>query len=98
MEGTKRVLIKPLVTEKSNKVTEKENKYAFLVEKTATKHAIRKAVEEFFNVNVVAVNTSITPGKVKTKMTKKGVVEGRKSASKKAYITIKEGQSIDIYN
>ena len=97
MEGTKRVLIKPLVTEKSNNVTEKEGKYVFLVEKTSTKADIKKAVETYFNVSVKAVNTSITPGKLKTKMTKKGMVAGRKSASKKAYITLKEG-TIDIFN
>jgi len=98
MQGTKRVLIKPLVTEKSNLVTEKEGKYVFVVNRTSTKDEIKKAVESYFNVTVVAVNTSITPGKVKTKMTKKGMVAGRKSAQKKAYITLKEGNSIDVYN
>jgi len=49
-------------------------------------------------VDVVAVNTSITPGKVTSKMTKKGMVSGRKSAKKKAYITLKEGNTIDIYS
>ncbi len=97
MEGTKRILIKPMVTEKSSKV-EKEGKYVFMVEKTATKHMIKREIKNFFGVDVVAVNTSITPGKLKSKMTKKGVVEGRKSATKKAYITLKEGQSIDIYS
>lgn len=98
MQGTKRILIKPLVTEKSSQVTEKENKYVFIVEKTATKDQIKQAVQTYFNVEVVAVNTSITPGKLKTKMTKKGAVTGRKSAAKKAYITVKEGNTIDIYN
>jgi len=98
MQGTKRVLIKPLVTEKSNFVTEKQGKYVFVVERTSTKDQIKKAVEAYFNVSVVAVNTSITPGKLKSKMTKKGMVMGRKSAAKKAYITLKEGNTIDIYN
>lgn len=98
MEGTKRVLIKPLVTEKSNMVTEKQGKYVFVVDKASTKDQIKRAVESYFNVSVVAVNTSITPGKLKSKMTKKGMVEGRKSSSKKAYITLKEGNTIDIYN
>lgn len=98
MQGTNRVLIKPLVTEKSNQVTEKQGKYVFLVEKSSTKSAIKAAVEDYFNVTVTAVNTSITPGKVKTKMTKKGFVAGRKPSTKKAYITLKEGNTIDIYN
>ncbi len=98
MQGTKRVLIKPLVTEKSNLVTEKQGKYTFIVERTSTKADIKRAVETYFNVTVVAVNTSTTPGKMKSKMTKKGMVQGMKSAQKKAYITLKEGSSIDIYN
>jgi large subunit ribosomal protein L23 len=98
MQGTKRVLIRPLVTEKSNMVTEKQNKYVFIVDRTSTKAEIKSAVETYFNVEVLAVNTSITPGKLKSKMTKKGMVEGRKSAAKKAYITIKEGSTIDIYS
>lgn len=98
MQGTKRVLLKPLVTEKSNLVTEKQGKYVFLVDKTSTKPEIKSAVESYFNVKVDSVNTSITPGKLKSKMTKKGMVEGRKSASKKAYITLEEGNTIDIYN
>jgi large subunit ribosomal protein L23 len=98
MQGTKRVLIRPLVTEKSNQVTEKQNKYVFIVERKSTKVQIKHAVQTYFNVEVVAVNTSITPGKVTTKMTKKGMVSGRKSAAKKAYITLKEGNTIDIYS
>ncbi|MFY7861534.1 MAG: 50S ribosomal protein L23 [Chitinophagales bacterium] len=97
MQGTKRVLIKPLVTEKSNMITEKQGKYVFEVARTSSKDQIKAAVEDYFNVKVDSVNTSITPGKLKSKMTKKGMVEGRKSAKKKAYITLKEG-TIDIYN
>lgn len=98
MQGTKRVLIRPLVTEKSNLVTEKQNKYVFIVDRKSTKAEIKSAVENYFNVDVVAVNTSITPGKLSTKMTKKGMVAGRKPAAKKAYITLKEGNTIDIYS
>jgi len=98
MQGTKRVLIKPLVTEKSNLVTEKEGKYVFIVDKKSNKEEIKKAVESYFNVSVVAVNTSILPGKMKSKMTKRGMVSGMKSPQKKAYITLKEGNSIDIFS
>lgn len=97
MQGTKRVLIKPLVTEKSNMITETQGKYIFEVARTSSKSQIKAAVEDYFNVKVDSVNTSIMPGKLKSKMTKKGMVEGRKSAKKKAYITLKEG-TIDIYN
>ena len=50
MQGTKRVLIRPLVTEKSNMVTEKQNKYVFIVDRTSTKAEIKSAVETYFNV------------------------------------------------
>jgi large subunit ribosomal protein L23 len=78
-------------------ITEKQGKYVFEVARTSSKDQIKAAVEDYFNVKVDSVNTSITPGKLKSKMTKKGMVEGRKSAKKKAYITLKEG-TIDIYN
>lgn len=98
MIAAKRILIKPLVTEKTNKVTEKLGKYVFIVDRTSTKTEIKGAVETYFNVKVDSINTSVTPGKVKVKMTKKGMIEGRKSATKKAYVTLKEGNTIDIFS
>ena len=83
--------------EKINKQTEKMNRYAFVVGRKANKIEIKKAVEEFYGVQVTNVNTSVTPGKAKSRNTKAGVVSGRKPAKKKAYVTVAEGETIDLY-
>ena len=91
------VLIKPIVTEKSNKLTDQRRTYAFRVDRKANKLEIKKAVESFYGINVIDVNTVVVPGKAKTKFTKAGFISGRKPAYKKAYITVAEGDTIDLY-
>jgi large subunit ribosomal protein L23 len=93
----KTILIKPLVTEKSEKLSEKLNKYSFMVHKKANKIEIKKAVESMFNVSVESVNTMIVPAKTKSRNTKSGVIRGRKPAYKKAYVTLSAGEEIDFY-
>ncbi|PZR28184.1 MAG: 50S ribosomal protein L23 [Citrobacter freundii] len=92
------VLIKPILTEKANAQQEKLHRYAFKVARKANKLEIKKAVETFYNVSVVGVNTSVVPGKNKSRFTKAGVINGRKPAYKKAYVTVAEGESIDLYS
>jgi large subunit ribosomal protein L23 len=91
------ILIKPIVTEKSTKLGEKFNRYAFRVEKDANRLQIKKAIETAYNVKVEDVNTAVIPGKLKVRQTKQGVARGMKAAYKKAYVTLKEGQQIDFY-
>ena len=91
------VLIKPILSEKANAQQEKLRRYAFRVAKKANKIEIKKAVESFYGVTVVAVNTSVSPGKNKSRFTKAGVINGRKSAYKKAFVTVAEGENIDLY-
>ena len=91
------VLIKPIVTEKSNKLTDQRRTYAFRVDRKANKLEIKKAIESFYGVSVIDVNTVVVPGKSKTKFTKAGFISGRKPAFKKAYITVAEGENIDLY-
>ncbi|SRR6266700_4485603 len=91
------VLIKPLVTEKSNKLTEKSRIYSFKVSRKANKLEIKKAVEQFYGISVIKVNTVVVPGKAKSRFTKKGFISGVKPSFKKAYITVGEGESIDLY-
>lgn len=91
------VLIKPILSEKVNKQTEKMNRYAFVVNKKANKLEIKKAVEEFYGVQVQNVNTTIIPSKAKSRYTKAGFVHGRKPAKKKAFVTVAEGETIDLY-
>lgn len=94
---TSEILIKPLLTEKANSQQESLRRYAFKVARQANKLEIKKAIEAFYGVSVVDVNTSVVPGKNKTRYTKKGFVQGQKSAYKKALITVAEGESIDLY-
>jgi len=92
------VLVKPVLSEKINKQTDKMNRYAFIVGRKANKLEIKKAVEQFYGVQVTDVNTAVMPGKAKSRNTKAGVVSGRKPAKKKAYVTVAEGETIDLYS
>lgn len=94
----KQILIKPIITEKAELLSENKNQYSFQVSKDANKIQIRKAVEEMYNVNVVAVNTIVTPGKIKVRGTRSGYQRGRISPVKKAVVTVEEGDTIDFYS
>lgn len=91
------VLVKPIITEKANKQQDKLRRYAFRVARKANKLEIKKAIEEFYGVTVTDVNTSVVPGKNKTRFTKAGFVKGQKPAYKKAFVTVAEGETIDLY-
>ena len=91
------VLIKPIITEKANNQQEKLKRYAFRVSKKANKLEIKKAVEDFYGVSVVDVNTLVVPGKNKTRYTKAGFIKGVRPAYKKALVTLAEGDAIDLY-
>jgi large subunit ribosomal protein L23 len=85
------VILAPLVTEKSTRVSE-HNQIVFKVRKDATKPEIKQAVEGLFGVKVTAVNTLVQKGKMKRF---RGRV-GFRSDVKKAIVTLAEGQSIDV--
>ncbi len=91
------VLIRPVLSEKVNKLTEKFNRYTFIVDRKANKLEIKKAVEEFYGIQVEDVNTLVMPSKAKSRNTKSGIVSGRKPAKKKAIVTVAEGETIDLY-
>ena len=92
------VLIKPILTEKANAQQDKLRRYAFKVAKKANKLEIKKAIESFYGVTVTNVNTSVTQAKNKSRFTKAGVISGRKPSYKKAYVTVAEGENIDLYS
>lgn len=92
------ILIKPILTEKANAQQDKLRRYAFKVARKANKLEIKKAIENFYGVTVTAVNTAVVPGKNKSRFTKAGVISGRKPAYKKAYVTVAEGENIDLYS
>ena len=93
------IIIKPLVTEKQTKITEKNNnRYGFVVRPDADKLQIKNEVENLYKVTVLAVNTARYAGKRSSRYTKAGLIRGQKPAYKKAYVTLKDGDSIDFYS
>ena len=86
------VLVAPVVSEKATYISEKRNQITFKVLRGATKPEIKAAVEFMFKVEVTAVQTVIQKGKVK----KFGRSIGRRDHVKKAYVSLKEGQQINI--
>lgn len=95
---SKTILIKPVVSEKAELLSENQGHYTFVVVKTANKIEIRKAVEARYGVTVDRVNTALMPGKTKNRSTKSGIIRGRVPAFKKAIVTLAEGETIDLYN
>ncbi len=85
------VIRKPIITEKATMAAE-ANAYVFQVAMESTKPMIKEAVEAVFGVKVKAVNTTITKGKEKRFRGRPGV----RSDRKKAYVTLEEGNSIDV--
>ncbi|MFQ5438772.1 MAG: 50S ribosomal protein L23 [Paracoccaceae bacterium] len=85
------VIRKPIITEKATMASE-ANAVVFEVAIGANKPQIKEAVEGLFGVKVKAVNTTITKGKVKTFRGRKG----RRKDVKKAYVTLEEGNTIDV--
>ncbi|MBP7984488.1 MAG: 50S ribosomal protein L23 [Bacteroidaceae bacterium] len=92
-------IIKPLVTEKMTKITEKQNNvFGFIVRPEANKLEIKKEVEGQYNVTVTSVNTIRYAGKRQSRYTKAGMVKGQRNAFKKAIVTLKDGDTIDFYS
>jgi large subunit ribosomal protein L23 len=86
------VLIRPVISEKSyEQIT--QNRYTFKVHQDAHKTQIRQAVEELFEVKVVAVNVI----KVQAKPKRRGVTKGMRRGWKKAIVELKPGDSIEIF-
>ncbi|MCT8330160.1 50S ribosomal protein L23 [Albidovulum sediminis] len=85
------VIVKPVITEKSTLASE-SGAVVFRVAKDATKPQIKEAVEAVFGVKVKAVNTTVTKGKTKRF---RGIA-GVRSDFKKAYVTLEEGNTIDV--
>ena len=92
------ILIRPIVTEKMERLTSKVNQYGFIVDKKANKLQIRKAIENLYGVTVDSVNTIRYEKKKKTRYTKAGFLVGRTNSFKKAIVTLKNGEKIDFYS
>ena len=83
----------PLITEKLDKAREKTRQYSFIVDMDATKHDVATAVSTLFKVTVQDVRTSIQRGKIK----RVGRSMGKRPNFKKAFVTLKEGDKIDLF-
>ncbi len=93
----KRVLIKPIISEKAEILSSEKSQYSFIVNKKANKTEIRKAVQDMYSVKVASVNTLTMPGKSKTRNTRSGVLKGNISSYKKAVVKLQEGEEIDFF-
>lgn len=98
MSRYSRILVRPVVTEKANRQTERLNQYGFIVAQGANRIEIAHAVEEFYGVTVLSVNTLRYQGKRRSRYTKSGLLRGRTNSFKKAIVTLKPGDTIDYYS
>jgi large subunit ribosomal protein L23 len=87
------IVKRPLITEKAERNREATRAYAFEVHRDATKIQVKQAVEKLFNVHVLAVRTAVARGKNK----RVGRSMGRRPNWKKAFVTLKEGDTIALF-
>ena len=91
------IILAPVLTEKSTRLADEGRHYSFRVAKDANKLEIRKAIEDRYpDVDVKEVRTMVVRGKRRRQFTKRGLVEGRQAAWKKAVVTLRSGE-IDFY-
>lgn len=93
MRDPRRVVLRPLVTEKSTTLKDERNQVSFEVAVDANKVEVRHAVETIFNVKVTGVRTQMVFGKVK----RMGRFRGRRPSWKKAVVSLAPGQKLDIF-
>ena len=93
IKDLREIIRKPVVTEKSTVANEESNKFTFVVLRGANKLEIKRSVEEIFGVHVVEVRTMNNHGKFK----RLGPKRGRRPDWKKAIVTLREGDRIDLF-
>ena len=87
-----KIILMPHVSEKTVMIADNVKQQTFKVASTATKKDVKEAIEKLFNVDVIKVNILTVTGKQKVF----GRTKGRRKNYKKAYVTLKEGQDIDL--
>lgn len=92
------IILKPIISEKATSDSELNNRYSFVVDKKSNKIEIKKAVETYYQVNVIKVRTMNYGPVRKTKYTKTGIQNGKSNLVKKAIVQLEEGEQIDFYN
>jgi large subunit ribosomal protein L23 len=92
------VIVKPIITEKMTVLSDKLQRYGFIVDKKANKLTIKKAIESLYDVTVESVNTMNYRGDRVGRWTKSGYIAGKKNVTKKAIVTLAKGETIDFYS
>lgn len=93
MKNPRDIIFEPVVSEKSYDLVAKYNTYTFVVDPRTNKTEIRQAIESIFDVKVTSVNTINRKGKRK----RTGYIIGRRKATKRALVTLAEGDSIGVF-
>lgn len=93
MSNAYEILIRPVLTEKTTGLMDQGNKIVFRVKYEATKPQIKEAVQQLFGVDVKKVNTMIMPSKPR----RVGRFTGRRSGFKKAVVTLRDGEALDLF-
>lgn len=92
------IILKPRLSEKSYAMSQKLHTYSFIVPVSCTRQQIKVAVEQQFKVSVDKVNIMNKPGKVKRSVRRRTQpITGRSAATKKAYVTLKRGDAIPLF-
>jgi large subunit ribosomal protein L23 len=94
MKDPRSIVQKAMMTEKGAQLREKQNSFVFKVHPDANKIEISEAIHAIFKVDVVSVRTMNVQGKFK----RLGRTSGRRSSWKKAVVTLKSGQTIDLFD
>lgn len=90
--GDTMVLIKPHITEKSRDISD-SGAFVFEVKPEATKYTVRESIEQLYNVHVEAIRMINVP----TKPRRRGLTSGRKGGYKKAIVSLKKGETIELF-
>ncbi len=92
------ISIKPIITERATKLSEKRNCYTFRVSPQADKCQIKAMVQDLYGVKVLSVNTAVVRSKNKSRWTKSGLLKGKTAKWKKAFVTVAKGESIEFFS
>jgi large subunit ribosomal protein L23 len=93
MKDPRDIILRPVISEKTYGLLD-ENKYTFVVDRRANKTQIKQAIEGIFDVKVLSVNTMNRPGKRK----RRGLVVGKRPDTKRAIVTVAEGDEIELFD
>lgn len=93
MKSAREIIVRPLITEKGTSLKDRENQYLFHVDRKANKIEIKRAIEQIFGVHIISVRTIRMPGKKK----RMGRFEGKRPDWKKAIVTLREGENIELF-